>query len=53
MTKQRIGIGAAIVGAGLIVGGIIHYRMSGGSHEVRVTAAPTAGGAAVFVGGEL
>lgn len=53
LTKQRIGIGAAIVGAGLIVGGILHYKMSGGGHEVRVTAVPTVGGAAVFAGVDL
>jgi tetratricopeptide (TPR) repeat protein len=48
LTKQRIGIGAAIVGAGLIVGGVIHYRLGSSNREVEVTAVPTVGGAAVF-----
>jgi tetratricopeptide (TPR) repeat protein len=48
LTKQRIGIGAAIVGVGLIVGGVIHYRLGSSGRELRVTAVPTEGGAAVF-----
>jgi len=52
LTKQRIGLGAAAVGVGLVVGGVLHYKMSG-KREVRVTAVPTAGGAAIVVGGSL
>jgi tetratricopeptide (TPR) repeat protein len=52
LTKQRIGLGAAAVGVGLVVGGVLHYKMSG-KREVRVTAVPTDGGAAVVVGGSL
>jgi tetratricopeptide (TPR) repeat protein len=52
LTKQRIGLGAAIAGVGLVVGGILHYRISG-KREVRITAVPTAGGAAVFAGVDL
>jgi hypothetical protein len=52
LTKQRIGLGAAAVGVGLVVGGILHYKMSG-QREVRVTAVPTADGAAIVVGGSL
>jgi len=53
LTRQRIGVGAAIVGAGLVVGGILHYKLGASGHEVRVGAVPTAGGAAVYAGVDL
>jgi hypothetical protein len=52
LTKQRIGLVAAGVGVGLVVGGVLHYKMSG-KREVRVTAVPTNGGAAIVLGGDL
>jgi hypothetical protein len=45
-SKQAIGIAMGVAGAGLVVGGIVHYKMSG-KREVAVGAAPTRGGAAI------
>jgi hypothetical protein len=53
LTYQRGGVGAAVIGAGLITWGVVHYMRDRTPDEPRITAVPLRGGAAVVIGGAL